>query len=593
KLVKGPGNYLLAATVPMGHIYKVTPDGKATLLVQLPANHIWDLAVKGTTLYAATGPDASLFSININTKKATKVWSVKEDHLLSIALDSKGEILVGTSPEARLYRVSPTTKKGTLVYDFPGNEIRQIIVGKKSVFVAANQLTYRASTSYATNHYKAAGKKHSGTRAALTANPKSSFTRRSVVQGSGTLYALDSRRIAEPMLAIQRGYFTKIQREGDEIYGADGQSGRIYRMNVNDFSGAIVLQTEERQVLDFVIEKEKSGFVATGDGAALYTLSRSQGKAVNYESVVLNAQRAAQFGNVLFQLENGLVNIETRSGATPKPEDTLWSPWRALAGVHALPSGLKQGKVISPGAQYIQFRVLWPAGSKASLKSLQLFFTPSNLKPRIIALNVSGATSGGYAGANPQSDSVIPATPRMRSGEIKFSWSVLNWDGDSLIYKVWVKKAGDKLWRRLAARKTLTSTYYTWQAGFVPDGVYVVKVSASDSPSNVPGQELTSEKISLPFVIDNRAPLLTGLTVRNGMVNFSVADKFSRITGASYRIAGGKWKMVLPVDSLFDSMKEKFRFPLCKTLPRGVHLIQVRVMDAAGNIATFSQEFTK
>ncbi len=593
RMVKGPGNTLLAATVPEGRIYKVSADGKATLLVKLPSAHVWDLAVLGNTVYAATGPEATLYAVDLASKRATKVWSVKEEHLLSLTVDGK-ELLVGTSPEARLYRVNPATKKGRLVYDFPGNEIRQILVDGKILYVTANQLTYRASTSYATSRYRTTRttKSHRAP-AALTAHPKTVFGRRSVIQGSGTLYMLHPVGTAEPMLNIAKGYFTRIQLQGDQLYGADGQSGRIYRINKKDFSGAIVVQTDERQVLDFILEKETAGYVSTGDGAALYSLSRTRGAEVSYESVVLNAYRAAHFGNVLLKVEQGPLRVETRSGTTPKPDDTLWSAWKPLAGLRDLPSGLRQGGVASPSGQYLQFRVKWPAGSKATLKSIQLFFTPENLRPRITNVLVFTGASGGFNGAATQSDAVIPDTPRMRSGDVRFSWHVLNWDGDALVYKVWIKKVGDKIWRRLGRKLTLTSTSFTWKAAFSPDGVYVARIEASDAPSNTPGTELTSTRTSLPFVVDNRAPVLTGLTVRNGKVNFSARDGFSRIIGATYRIGGGKWATVLPQDGLFDSMQEQFSFTLPASLPKGRHLIQIRVMDAAANIAAFSQEFTK
>lgn len=43
----------------------------------------------GTNLYAATGPKAKLFKVNVAGKKAEEIWSVKETHLLSLALSKE------------------------------------------------------------------------------------------------------------------------------------------------------------------------------------------------------------------------------------------------------------------------------------------------------------------------------------------------------------------------------------------------------------------------------------------------------------------------------------------------------------------------
>lgn len=470
--------------------------------------------------------------------------------------------------------------------------MREIIAAPDAIYAATNNLSYRAQTSYSTRRLRRRSRS-ANPRAILSAKPGKTYSRRKVVRGSGAVFTLDSSGVAEPIFSLSSGYFTSMQLQGKRLYCADGQSGRIYRFDTEDFSGAVLMQSEERQVLDFILEKEKRGFAATGDGAALYTLSRTRGKAVSYESVVLDAGRAATFGNILMEVTGGKVKLETRSGVTPSADDKIWNPWRTIGQVRTLPSGLKQAVIKSKGARYLQFKVSWPAGSSAKLKSLELFFIPTNTKPRMGTINVTTESSSRSYGAKPVTDSVIPSRLRMRNGNVRFSWGVLNRDGDTLVYKLWIKKAGDKLWRRLSPKKPITSRSYTWAAAFEPEGVYVAKVEVCDSPSNAPGSELRSSKISAPFVVDNRAPNLTGLSVRGGVVRFSARDKFSRIVGAAYRVGAGRWKMVLPKDGMFDSLSESFQFKLPAKVKKGAHLIQVRIMDAAKNIGTFSQEFTR
>jgi hypothetical protein len=592
KLIKGPGNSILAATLPNGKIYRITPAGKATLEVKLPADHVWDMLLKGNTLYAATGPKAELYKIVLGSKKGKKIWSVKkEKHLLALAFDNKGKILIGTAPEARLYKFNPANKKAQLLHDFYGNEIRDIKVAKNATYVAVNKLSYQSTGRYPTRSAKKSLKKRKS-KAILTAAVRKSFARRKVVRGSGTIYQLDSNGISEQMLGLSSGYFTAIQVQGNKLYASDGQSGRIYRMLMDDFSGSIIMQSQERQILDFILEKETSGLVATGDGAAIYSLSRTRGKAVSYVSLALDASRMASFGNLLLKTLSGNVTIETRTGITAKPDDKLWKPWKKVTNFRTLPMGIKEGIIKSAQGRYIQFKVTWPAGSKAEVKSIKLFFSPVNLKPRVSYVSV-GSSPRSF-GNKPSVDMKLPLKPAVRHGNIKISWNVLNRDGDKLEYKLWIKKAGDKLWRRLSRNLPITRTYYTWKAGFIPDGLYVAKVEASDAGSNPPGKELKSSKVSLPFVVDNKAPVLSALKVRGAnKVTFSVSDKFSRIVAAAYKVDEGKWKMILPGDTMFDSLKEKFSFIISGKIKKGAHLLQIRVMDEVSNIGTFTQEFSK
>jgi len=110
KLIAGPKGDILAATLPNGKIYKIKPNGKASVLVKLPANHIWSLVLKGNNLYAGTGSKAEVFKINVSSGSFKKIWSCKEKHIMSLALYKKG-ILIGTSPEADFITFLSEVKK--------------------------------------------------------------------------------------------------------------------------------------------------------------------------------------------------------------------------------------------------------------------------------------------------------------------------------------------------------------------------------------------------------------------------------------------------------------------------------------------------
>jgi hypothetical protein len=54
---------------------------------------------------------------------------------------------------------------------------------------------------------------------------------------------------------------------------------------------------------------------------------------------------------------------------------------------------------------------------------------------------------------------------------------------------------------------------------------------------------------------------------------------------ASYAIDSGAWVSIYPIDKLFDSTSERFRFDVPELAP-GLHVLVVRATDAAGHTAS-------
>jgi len=120
----------------------------------------------------------------------------------------------------------------------------------------------------------------------------------------------------------------------------------------------------------------------------------------------------------------------------------------------------------------------------------------------------------------------------------------------------------------------------------MPDGTYVVRVVASDAPSNPPGRALTVEKTSAPFDVDNTPPRLEGIKAQiqspSVRLMFEAADSFSIIRDTAYAVDAGDWVSIQPSDGLNDSPVEKYEVTL-EHLDRGEHSIVVRSTDALGN----------
>jgi hypothetical protein len=96
--------------------------------------------------------------------------------------------------------------------------------------------------------------------------------------------------------------------------------------------------------------------------------------------------------------------------------------------------------------------------------------------------------------------------------------------------------------------------------------------------------------MSRPFLVDNTAPLISGLKTgtpeRNtGLcrVSFSVQDALSPIAAARVSVNAGDWQALEPEDHIFDSSAERFTADV--KLSPGENAVGVWVADAQGNVA--------
>jgi hypothetical protein len=143
-----------------------------------------------------------------------------------------------------------------------------------------------------------------------------------------------------------------------------------------------------------------------------------------------------------------------------------------------------------------------------------------------------------------------------------------------------------------------TATSRKWDTKSLKDGVYRLRVVASDRPSNA-GDPLSAEAISEPVVVCNSKPVIMvpsadGLQVQaDGTVQVSgfVLQKLVPVTAVQVRIGEDEWLAAEAGDGVFDSPLETFVFRSEK-LPSGEHQITVKAFNAAGLSATWQKRFT-
>jgi hypothetical protein len=165
-------------------------------------------------------------------------------------------------------------------------------------------------------------------------------------------------------------------------------------------------------------------------------------------------------------------------------------------------------------------------------------------------------------------------------------WLASDPNGDSLIYTVEIRGAGETAWKLMKDR--VAEKYISWDSTAFPDGEYRLRITASDAPGNPPSEALTARMESDAFWIDNTPPKITGLAATRAggklEVRWHAADALNNIAKAECSLDGGEWTVVAPATKLSDSLD--LDYDLSVSAGAGEHTIAVRVADDYDNLAT-------
>ncbi len=350
--------------------------------------------------------------------------------------------------------------------------------------------------------------------------------------------------------------------------------------------------------------------LATSNPGKLHSIEAAAGPRGTFTSKVKDTETVSAWGRLRWEAEipgGAEVQVQSRSGNTATPDST-WTEWSA-------PYAHKDGDpVTNERARFLQIRVTMSGkeGAAPALDSVTAAYLQRNLRPQVQSitvhapgevfqkpLSISGETEilgleGGPSldrpGAAAARANMPPATSYSRKlfqrGIQTFSWKADDPNGDTLVYDVAYRAVADRAFRPL--RKGLTEAVLAWDTSTVPNGRYVIRVTASDSPSNPAALALSGDKESLPFEVDNTPPVVTVtlLSRTPARVRAVVRDDASAIRRAEYSIDGGRWEEVPPVDGINDSREETYEVTLGALAGAGPHIVVVRASDSLGNVAS-------
>ena len=622
-LAVGPDGRLYAGTSPEGKVYAIDAAGKSETFYDPADKYIWALAFDAAgNLLVATGSEGRLLRVD-RKGEATVLLSSSETHITALAQDASGNVFAGSAPGGILYRIDAAGKVFVL-HDSAYREVKSLDVGRDGSLYAAvidgkeKEEAARPTTLPPTLPAPAG-------EVSVTVTESFAIVPPGVPVPAPTPRPLDAARAGGSKGAVLRlmpsGEVDTLWSSADEAPHAlvrlddgllvgTGNKGKIYRIR-DDRTWSMTATLPAQQVT--AVHRGAGGAVllATSNPGKVFELSAASGARGTFTSKVKDTDTVSSWGRLRWEatLPPGAeIQVSTRSGNTGTPDST-WSDWSA-------PYSRKEGEpVASEAARFLQVKVvlLGKEGTSPVLDSLSAAYLQRNLRPQVQTivvhpagevfqkpLSVSGEME--ILGLDPslQPDpppGAVPARPNMppatsysrklyQKGVQTFSWRADDPNGDTLAYDVFYRPLDDTRFRSL--RKGLTDAVLAWDTTTVPNGRYVIKVTASDSPSNPASLALSGDKESAAFEVDNTPPTVTAVLERKSAarVRAVARDDSSLIRKAEYSIDGGPWQDVHPSDGINDEIEESYDIPLPDLPAPGPHLVVVRAMDLLGNVAT-------
>lgn len=599
-LALAPDGSVYAGTGPGGQVLHVAADGQVEVLFKSPESYVWCLALdpEAKALYAGTGPHGRIYKVPFQGEgKAGVFYQTKQEHILSLAMGPGHTLYAGTDKHGLVYRFD-AKGKGFVLYHAPQTEIRTLLAGPDGVYAGTSAPQRRGSS---TSRADASG--------ALKSELSTSLTSRTRM---GEKTAVEP--IGKPTEASSSHDKEKGRPAAPAAPPAAGENS-LYRIGQD---GSVQEVFREKAMILSLSRQDGRIFVGTGMEGQLFevneaTRERSQVARLDHGEIHCMCRRhdgtivlGAGDPGKLYVLQDRY----TRKGTVVSDvlDAKLISQWGALdwkaetpAGTHvsvAVRSGNlaepdetwsdwsaeqtepEHAVAAAPPARFLQYRITLSTTDPTvspTVRSIALRYRTRNQAPDVTGIEVPDLNAGS------------PENPK----KLRFKWTATDANEDELTYSLYVRKEGWESWVRL--EENLTKREYEWDTTTTPSGIYRLKVVASDRPDNAPGEALTGERVSLPFAVAHTPPVVAvkyaGMEGGRAVLEATAADELVRLTAASFALNGQKWVNVFPTDGLFDRKTGTFRFTTAALKP-GTYVVVLRVHDAAGNVGSGDVVFT-
>jgi hypothetical protein len=609
---------LYAATSPDGKVYKIAGGQPPEVFFEPHVKYIWSMVFdKQGRLIVGTGDKGVIYRVTPDGKGDT-FYDTDETHVISLAMDNAGNVIAGGDPKGYIYRISPEGKAFVL-HDSGLREVHSLAVASDGRIYAA-VLSGGAGFSPTSSPPAAPGGTAGGGDGTIRVTLDASAT---AAQNVDVIESAEgasdsqrgSRRSGEGgaqsviLEILPNGAVNTLWRLRDEmvysllprggrLWFSTGTEGRIYALEASRNATLLVESSEEQTTR--LLEVGNRVFATSSNAGKLFGVGDALASSGAYESTVRDTNAVSTWGKLSSKSENAqFIQFFSRSGNTSAPDKT-WSDWAAVDA---------SGALTSPSARFLQWKAVltsdrnrMPALNSVTVPYLQQNFRPEvgsiDVLPAGVALvkmqqlNASGnpiiadaATARANARAGQSATPKQPPRRLVQKGAQAFQWTASDRNQDVLQYEVYYRGEAERSWKLL--KKDLEDNFYSINADTLPDGTYVVRVVASDLPSNPAGSALTGEMESRPFTIDNTPPTVT---IRQDSINagrvrlaINATDATSTLNQAEVSVDTGEWRVIFPQDGITDSKSESYIYQT-DVLSPGEHVIAFRIYDQVDNV---------
>jgi sugar lactone lactonase YvrE len=611
-LVVDSSGQVYAATDPDGKVYKIGPDGKPQVFYDPHQKYIWALAFnrKGD-LFVATGDQGEIHRVG-RDGKGSVFFKTEETHARSLAIDSQDNLIVGTEPGGLILRVSPSGQ-GFVLYQAPKREITAVAVAKDGAIYASGVGNKTLSVPSPAPAPQPAPANVVIAGPSMTAipphvSPPPSFSSGPTgISGGSEVYRINPDGSPRKSWSSTQDivYAISFDPNGLPLLGT-GNRGKIYRLDSDVISTELV-DASPTQVTGFGRGSNGELYAVTGNIGRIYRVGPGLENSGSFESEILDASSFSYWGRISYR-GKGNIAVFTRSGNLNRPESN-WSPWARLtpdSTAESICDSCGGGRSSSPAARFLQYKIEL-TGTTSEVSYVEIAYIAKNEAPTVddveitppnyrfptpvLSITPSNSITLSPIGQPHRSSSSsalevgTSQTLNYAKGYIGVRWSAFDEDGDSLIYKVQIRGVKESGWKLL--KDAVKEKYLSFDSTAFPDGEYVIRVTASDSPGNPHDQALEGSLESDPFLIDNTPPQILKLaaTVSGNKieVRWQAKDARSNIDKAEYSVNGGEWLLIHPVTKLSDSPEEDYHLEIDRG--SGEQVIAVRVNDEYDNQA--------
>ena len=603
-----------AATGAPARVYRITPDGKSTVIFEPKELQAQSVAIgKDGAVYVATSPDGKVYRLTRASSKENTASSAeftaevffdpKTKYIWDLAFDADGRLYIATGDRGEIYRVEKNGQ-GTVFFKSDEAHIRVLSFDPHGNLIAGSDgsgLIYRITpTGEGFVLYSAQKKEITALAVDASGNIFAAGTGdKHPVPGSGQPNPLPQQAPppgnaplnvnlagSDVYMIAPDGSPKKLWTSKDDIVYAlafdsagrliagTGNKGRIFSI---DKSGTYtdLLKGSANQITAFA--KAPNGlYCSSSNLGKVFLMGNAPEAEGTFESDVQDAHIFSRWGRAEVR-GHGNFELFARSGNVDNP-DRNWSPWARIdLG--------KDARLDIPAARFIQWRaILKPANQGTQIDEVGINYLSKNVAPVVEDVAVqTGArfqsqprSSGGDTISIGFSPIVsvpridMPPTANRDRGYISVRWSARDDNDDDLVYSLYYRGDNEREWKLL--KSGITDKFYSFESGLLPDGGYTLRVVASDAPSHTAEDALTDERQSARFEVDNTPPRILNLAAKiEGQqlhVTFQATDDFSAIKRAEYSIDAGEWQYLEPVGKLSDSKTENYDFNYLLTPPQ-------------------------